>query len=152
MMPCPPLQGEGDRAQRGGGGVPRMIRPEVSLARALRRQMSYPEVLLWQRLRGRATGLKFRKQHPIGPYVVDFCCIASRLIVEVDGAIHDGERVPRDELRDKFLRENGYRVLRVRAVDVTRDVETVVSVIVSQAEAPLHHASHGPPPRAGEDM
>ncbi|RYD97069.1 MAG: DUF559 domain-containing protein, partial [Sphingomonadales bacterium] len=46
--------------------MPRPLRPEVSLARKLRKEMSYPEVLLWQRLRGRSTGLKFRKQHPIG--------------------------------------------------------------------------------------
>nr|WP_255266828.1 MULTISPECIES: DUF559 domain-containing protein [Sphingomonas] len=129
-----------------------MPRPEVVTARALRRRMSYPEVLLWQRLRGQATGVKFRKQHPIGPYVVDFYCASARLVIEVDGVGHDGCQVERDELRDGFLRENGYRVLRVRADDVTRDMAAVVAAIVSCAARPLHHASHGPPPRAGEDI
>jgi very-short-patch-repair endonuclease len=129
-----------------------MLRPEVAIARKLRRQMSYPEVLLWQRLRCQATGFKFRKQHPIGPYVVDFCCIWSKLVVEVDGAIHDGDRALRDDARSKFLRENGFQVLRVRAIDVAADIDAVVTAIVSLAEHPLHHASHGPPPRAGEDI
>lgn len=152
-MITPPLQGEGDRGakRRGGGGVPRMVRPEVSIARRLRREMSYPEVLLWQRMRGRALGHKFRKQHPIGQYVVDFCCLSARLVVEVDGASHDGDRAAYDEARDSFIRENGFRVLRVTAVDVARDVGAVAAAIVSATETPLHHALHGPPPRAGED-
>ena len=153
MTPYPPLQGEGDRGaqRRGGGGVPRTLRPEVAIARRLRREMTYPEVLLWQQLRGQALGLKFRKQHPVGPYVVDFCCLSSRLIVEVDGAAHDGERAAHDEMRIRLIRENGFRVLRVAAVDVTRDMDAVVAAIVSTTETPLHHALHGPPPRAGED-
>ncbi len=128
-----------------------MVRPEVSIARRLRREMSYPEVLLWQRMRGRALGHKFRKQHPIGQYVVDFCCLSARLVVEVDGASHDGDRAAYDEARDSFIRENGFRVLRVTAVDVARDVGAVAAAIVSATETPLHHALHGPPPRAGED-
>lgn len=148
MTDYPPRHGEGDHAKRGGGGVPRMLRPEVAVARKLRRQMSYPEVLLWQWLRGQQTGYKFRKQHPIGPYVADFCCLSARLVVEIDGAYHgyadDGDR-------DAFMKENGFRVLRVGAADVARDLEAVIAAIVSSAARPLHHASHGSPPRSGED-
>nr|WP_281243251.1 DUF559 domain-containing protein [Sphingomonas palmae] len=128
------------------------MRPEVALARRLRRTMSYPEVLLWQRLRGDALGLSFRKQHPLGPYVVDFCCIKARLVVEVDGAVHDGDRAAADQMRDHFIRENGFRVLRVRASDVHRDMDGTLAAIVSCASLPLHHAAHGPPPHAGEDI
>ena len=106
--------------------------------------MTYPEVLLWQRLRGHALGVGFRKQHPLGPYVVDFCCISARLVVEVDGAVHDGDRAASDHVRDQFIRENGFRVLRVRASDVARDIDGVVAAIVSCAARPLHHAAHGP--------
>ncbi len=60
--------------EAGGGGLPQMLRPEVSIARKLRREMSLPEVQLWQRLRGRVGRFRFRRQHPIGPYVVDFYC------------------------------------------------------------------------------
>jgi len=114
--------------------------------------MSYPEVLLWQHLRGKA-GIRFRRQHPIGPYIVDFCCVSRRLVVEVDGEVHsDATQLTRDRLRDAFLAENGYRVVRVRAAEVLKDAEQVALSIESLAARPLHHASHGPPPRAGEDQ
>ncbi len=136
----------------GGGGVPRMLRPEVSLARRLRREMSLPEVLLWEHLRGKKTGVKFRHQHPIGPYVCDFYCAAARLAIEVDGEFHGrGDRPQRDADRDRFFEQNGYRVLRVAAGEVLRDMEAVVTMIVSFAARPLHQPAAGPPPRAGEE-
>ena len=84
----PPRHGEGDRAQRGGGDSRFVARPEVALARKLRKDMSLPERMLWQLLRQRPGGFKFRRQHPIGPYVVDFCCLSERFVVEVDGNAH----------------------------------------------------------------
>ncbi len=135
----------------GGGGVPHALRPEVLLARKLRREMSLPEVLLWQQLRGQKTGVKFRHQHPIGPYVCDFYCAAAKLAVEVDGEFHGrADRPQRDADRDQFFEQNGYRVLRVAAGDVLRDIEAVVTMIVSSAARPLHQPAAGPPPRAGE--
>ncbi|MDK2768236.1 endonuclease domain-containing protein [Sphingomonas sp.] len=129
-----------------------MQRPEVSTARKLRRTMTLPEVLLWQELRGNRTGFKFRRQHPIGPYVADFCCLSAKLIVEIDGEAHGGETgQERDRRRDKFLNDNGYGVMRVRAVDVLGSIEAVIAAIASRAALPLHHASHGPPPRSGEE-
>ena len=151
-IPYPPRTGEGDHAKRGGGGAPRVLWPEVALARKLRRTMSYPEVLLWQRLRGKFTGLKFRKQHPVGPYVADFCCLDRRLIVEVDGAIHeDAHQSPADAERNRFMQDNGFRVFRVAATDVKREMDAVIAAIIAHAEAPLHRPSDGPPPRSGED-
>jgi very-short-patch-repair endonuclease len=114
--------------------------------------MSLPEVLLWQRLRGSATGAKFRRQHPVGRYVADFYCRDAALIVEVDGQIHNGAQSERDEVRDRFLRENGYRVLRVSASDVLRDPDAVAASIGSLAAHPLHQPAAGPPPRSGEDQ
>ncbi|MCP8889765.1 endonuclease domain-containing protein [Sphingomonas faeni] len=129
-----------------------MLRPEVSLARKLRRDMSLPEVLLWEHLRGRKAGFKFRHQHPIGRYVCDFYCAAAKLAVEVDGEFHGrGDRPQRDAERDQFFEQNGYRVLRVAAGDVLRDIEAVVTMIVSFAAGPLHQPAAGPPPRAGEE-
>jgi very-short-patch-repair endonuclease len=130
-----------------------MLRPETAIARTLRHEMSFPEVLLWQQLRGRRTGLKFRRQHPVGPYVCDFYCSSERLVIEIDGQVHNlGEKPSSDNVRDQFLHENGYRVLRIAAVDVLRDVEAVVAFIVAQVARPLHHSpsASGPPPRAGE--
>ena len=114
--------------------------------------MSLPEVLLWERLRAQKTGFKFRHQHPIGPYVCDFYCAAARLAIEVDGEFHGrGDRPQRDSGRDRFFEQNGYRVLRVAAGEVLRDVEAVVTMIVSYAAGPLHQPAAGPPPRAGEE-
>ena len=74
-------------------------RTTKDLAKGLRRQMSLPEVLLWKAIKGRKLNrLPFRKQHPIGPYVLDFYCEAVRLAIEVDGGSHDfGDRPARDE-------------------------------------------------------
>jgi very-short-patch-repair endonuclease len=131
----------------GGGGTRQMLRPEVVLARKLRREMSYPEVLLWQRLRGGKIGAKFRKGHPIGPYVVDFYCAALRLVIEVDGFAHEvGDRPKRDANRTIFLEENGYRVVRIEAKDILHDADEVAASIASLVASPLHHpaAPDGP--------
>ncbi|MAW98851.1 MAG: hypothetical protein CMN72_04220 [Sphingomonas sp.] len=150
----PPRHGEGDRARRGGGGSRRSLRPETATARKLRRQMSLPEVLLWQRLRGAQAGVKVRRQHPIGPYVADFYIASARLVIEVDGQSHDvPQRAAFDAMRDQFLKENGYRVLHIRAQEILDGIEQVIEAIVAFADAPLHHqpAAGGPPPRAGEE-
>lgn len=150
----PPRNGEGDRAQRGGGGHPPLQRPIVYRARQLRKDMSLPERILWQHLRQRPGGFKFRKQHAVGDrYVVDFCCLSARLIVEVDGISHEmGDRPARDIVRSKFLEYNGFRVLRITARQVMDDVTETVGAIVACAESPLHRPADGPPPRAGEDF
>jgi very-short-patch-repair endonuclease len=82
-------------------------------ARQLRRDMTNAEAMLWRALRGsRLNGMKFR-QVPVGRYIADFLCFQHRLIVELDGAPHDGEeRKSRDSTRDEWMREQGYRVLR----------------------------------------
>ncbi len=142
-------------AEGGGGGGPQAHRPEVYTARKLRREMSLPEVQLWQRLRGGKVGLKFRRQHPIGPYIVDFYCREPGLAVEVDGEGHNrGGRPQRDERRDAFLTENGLRVLHVAAARILKDPDDAAEAIAAYAACPLHHLpeeANGPPPRAGED-
>ena len=153
----PPRDGEGDRRPQagGGGGGPTLRRPAVYAARKLRRAMSLPEILLWQRLKGSPSGLAFRKQHPIDPYVADFYCSRSKLVIEIDGEAHDrGDRPRLDERRNRFLHERGYRVLRIAADEVLKDPDAVAASIVAYAAAsPLHRAAsrRGPPPRPGED-
>jgi very-short-patch-repair endonuclease len=129
-------------------------RPETYIARKLRREMSLPEVLLWQELRGQKTGAKFRKQHPIGPYTVDFYYAGARLIVEVDGEAHDrGNRPQRDASRDEYLLDRGYQLLRIPAAEVLRDLAAVVQHIAERANNPLHRASGTVPlPASGEDL
>ena len=113
--------------------------------------MTVPERLLWQQLRQRPNGLKFRRQHPVGPYIVDFCCIGSRLVVEVEGEVHNmGEQPAYDQRRIQFIQENGFRVLRVSAKRVLADAVGTANAIAARAESPLHRPADGPPPRAGE--
>ena len=124
--------------------------PTIRHARALRKEMSLPERLLWRALRGRPSSLKFRRQHPAGPYVADFFCHDARLVVEVDGEAHErGDRPERDRRRDAWFAERGFRVMRIPAREVLADLEAVVRGIAEQATSPLHHAAtrRGPPPR-----
>ncbi|HWT13025.1 MAG TPA: endonuclease domain-containing protein [Allosphingosinicella sp.] len=104
----------------------------VARARALRRSMSPPEARLWQLLRTRPDGRKFRKQHPAGPYVLDFYCASAKLAVEIDGAAHDmGANPVRDEKRDAWLRDAGYRVVRIPAAEVKADLQAVLQHILN---------------------
>jgi very-short-patch-repair endonuclease len=123
---------------RNAGEDPDMRAPEKTVRRArdLRRRMSLPEVVLWQSLRqGRLAGLRFRRQHPIGPYVLDFYCAAAHLAIEVDGFAHDTEfGARRDEHRDGWLAERGVTVLRVRASDVSRD-DKLEGILLGIAQA-----------------
>ena len=139
--------------RRGGGGCSPKQRPEVYQARKLRKDMSLPENLLWQRLRGSQLGIKFRRQHPIGPYVADFYCREAKLVIEIDGEAHNrGVSPERDLVRDKFMIEEGFEVLRIAAVDVLKDANAVAEAIVAWTGNPLHQPAAGPPPRAGEDL
>jgi very-short-patch-repair endonuclease len=92
--------------------------------------MSPPEARLWTALRGcRLEGLKFRRQHPFGPYVLDFYCPAARLAVEIDGWGHNtGGRPQKDERRDAWLVEQGVRTLRLPATAV-KDLDGALRMI-----------------------
>ena len=93
--------------------TPRFTNRQLADARRLRHEMTIAETILWRGLRNRGEGAKFRRQVPIGPYVADFVCIATRLIVELDGPLHDeaGQRL-HDARRDAWLRAEGWRILR----------------------------------------
>ena len=105
-------------------------------ARALRRNMTLPEGLLWQVLRQRPGGFKFRRQHPVGPFVVDFYCPARRLAIEVDGVSPNmGDDPGRDVRRDAYLRKIGLRVIRFDASDVLHNMDGVAHSILADASA-----------------
>ena len=100
-------------------------------ARTLRKSMSNAERKLWYALRLRQLdGARFRRQHPMGPYIVDFVCLEKRLIVEVDGPQHaEEEHVARDERRDRWFNGEGYRVMRFQTIGVYRNLGGVVDTI-----------------------
>jgi len=134
----------------------------IKRARNLRRKMTLPEVLLWRELRKRPAGLKFRRQHPAGPFVLDFYCAEARLCVEVDGLAHDrSARSARDAQRDALFAGQGIATLRMPARDVLANLEECIAHIAEAARSrlPLHHPpfgklrTGGPPPQdeLGED-
>lgn len=95
--------------------------------------MTVPEVVLWQRLRrGGLGGLRFRRQHPLGPYIADFYCHECRLVVEADSGYHDRDQ---DNERDHWMKERGIRVVRVTAGQIAQDLEAVLRLILREAEA-----------------
>jgi very-short-patch-repair endonuclease len=104
-------------------------------ARELRRDMTLPERLLWREVRGHALGPKFRRQVPLGPYIADFYCPRAKLVVEVDGQFH-GDRMIPDRDRALWLDAHGYRVLRVAAVDVLTDLDSVLEGILLRLTPP----------------
>jgi very-short-patch-repair endonuclease len=115
-----------------GIGAPR---PTKDFAKQLRRRMSLPEVLLWVQIKGsRLDGLQFRKQHPVGPYILDFYCHSARLAIEVDGDGHSfGDRPERDAARDAWLLERGVRTLRLSASYVLDSMDDVLRTILNEA-------------------
>ena len=108
--------------------------PTVTLERArrLRQNMTETERRLWSRLRGgQLNGLKFRRQHPIPPYIVDFYCEASQLVIELDGSQHNEVA---DRARTRFLEQQGLVVLRYWDHEVLRQIDAVLEAIVNMAE------------------
>ena len=122
-----PLAGEGGARRSRGPGEG--VRPALKArARELRRNLTDAERALWRLLRDRRLrGAKFRRQVPVGPFIVDFAAFEHRLVVEVDGGQHAGS--PRDARRDAWLGANGFRVLRFWNNDVLANPEGVMEVL-----------------------
>src|SRR5262249_31043431 len=106
-------------------------------AKHLRRTMTRAETLLWRYLKAHhVDGLSFRRQSPMGAYIVDFVCHAGRLVIELDGETHEfEERLTRDHARDAWLASRGYAVLRFTNREVLSNLEGVVTVIRDTATA-----------------
>src|SRR5271167_3227267 len=103
-----------------------------SRARAMRGSPTDAERSLWRLLRDRRlNGLKFRRQVPVGPYIVDFLCVGARLIVEADGSQHAENG--RDKARDAYLARERWKVLRFWNYDVMRNRESVLDTILAHA-------------------
>ena len=146
-----PLAGEGGlrRRRRTGEGA----RSLTGVARQLRARMTDAERKLWFALKDRRfAAFKFRRQVPIGPYIADFLCFESRLIIEVDGGQH-AESV-RDVERDNWLARNEFRVLRFWNSDVLQNLEGVLTSLAEQLDRTPHPSSRSretpPSPARGE--
>ncbi len=112
-------------------------------ARELRRRQTEAERRLWSRLRGRQVmGAKFRRQHPLGPYIVDFCCPEARLVIEIDGGQH-AQQTRADAFRTRTIEELGYEVIRFWNNEVLAETDAVLECI----ERKLRARRAGPRPR-----
>jgi very-short-patch-repair endonuclease len=111
--------------------MPRATRGQaehLDLKRRLRSNMTNPETRLWSRLRARQLqGLKFRRQHGIGPYIVDFYCPEQSLVIEVDGDSHaDADQILKDQLRDRYFQSLGLHVIRYINDDILKNLDGVL--------------------------
>jgi len=111
-----------------GGGKRVGVKGQRDLARALRKRSTDTEAYLWKRLKNRQIGFKFRRQQPIGKYVVDFVSLDKKLIIEVDGGQHAVDARD-DKIRDEWLRGEGYQVLRFWDNEVFSNLEGVLETI-----------------------
>ena len=120
----------------------------INLGRGLRQRQTDAERLLWAKLRNRQLkGVKFRRQQPLGPYIVDFISFEKRIIVEVDGGQHntpppypspvEGKGKTRDREREAWLKERGYRVLRFWNNELLANMDGVLEKIVENLSSPL---------------
>jgi very-short-patch-repair endonuclease len=115
-------------------------RHNVPAARDLRARETSVEDILWEELRSRRLdGMKFRRQHPIGPFVVDFCCTEHRLVIELDGGVH-AEQQEQDAEREAILAMAGYRVIRFPNQSIREDLPGVLAAIrLAAGKTPLWH-------------
>ena len=110
-------------------------RNKIAIAQKLRNNSTDTEKYLWKYLRGRQLEeFKFRRQHPIGKYIVDFINLERKIIIEVDGGQHSENK--KDKLRDKWLTEKGYEVLRFWDNEVLTNIEGVIESIRNKLYSP----------------
>jgi primosomal protein N' (replication factor Y) len=117
----------------------------------LRRETTEAERFLWDGLRSERLGWRFRRQHPIPPYVVDFACVEARLVIEADGGQH--ARDDDHDIRDQTLRRNGWRIVRFWNNDIFENRAGVLEKIAAAlGPRPAKSPHPNPPPLAGEGM
>ena len=110
--------------------LPKSSRRVRAQARDQRHSLTNAELALWRRLRHRALGAKFRRQAPLGRFIVDFCCHEECLVIELDGGVHrETSQAAYDKERDEWLVERGFRVLRFENGEVERDIDAVLARI-----------------------
>jgi len=152
----PALAGEARERSESGGG--KSAAPDESyelrqrekqskpFARQLRKQMTDAELILWSALRRKQMhGFRFRRQHPLGPYIADFACISLKLIVEVDGATHaTPAELAYDKRRREYFASRGWREIRVGNDDVYNHLEAVIDRIWRECTALANLRKRGP--------
>jgi very-short-patch-repair endonuclease len=124
---------------------------KIENARTRRKRLTPQEVKIWMKLRElKKLGFHFRRQAPIGRYIVDFASFGARIVIEVDGGQHNcGGGIELDRQRDVFLRSQGFRILRFWNSDVDQNLEGVLETILDASRTPTP-ALRADPPHKGE--
>ena len=117
------------------GGMFNEANPQIfKMAKQLRRNMTHAETVLWMHLKGGVNGLKFRRQHPVGIYIADFYCHKLKLVIEIDGSIHNETEVIKYDInRENDLKDWGYKIIRFtneRTVNETAKVLNEINAVV----------------------
>ncbi|MGV3616406.1 MAG: endonuclease domain-containing protein [Fimbriimonas sp.] len=115
-------------------------------ARELRRNMGVSESILWELLRNRASAYKFRRQHPVGPYFLDFFCREASLAIELDGEQH-ADQVAYDARRDAWLASQGILVIRIPTLDLFEETKTKGTKWIQAIEAACAERTPSPHPQ-----
>lgn len=137
------------RGEGRGEGEKGLAKKLTTIAKNLRRRPTDAEKLLWKHLRSKQLkGLKFRRQHPIGKYVVDFACLDKQVVIELDGGQHAADE-NKDRERDKWLEGEGYKVLRFWNTDILTNLGGVLEVIMKNCSS---HPPLSPPLKGGGKM
>lgn len=139
------------RVRRGAGEVAIMAdEQDTKIARKLRQQQTPQEVKVWARLRDRKfLGYKFRRQVPLGSYVVDFYCAEKKLVLEIDGG-HHMQQQTQDQQRENFLRSQGYQILRFWNSEIEQNLEGVFERILQVLQTPSPGLRPSSPARGEE--
>ncbi len=131
---------------------PEIRRKMIEVAREFRKEPTKSEAILWEALRGKKLdGIKFRRQQPVGYFVVDFYSSVSRLVVEVDGSIHDSQ-VEADRARQEILELLGLNVLRIKSETIEKNLPGVLFEIRTKIAELKIKASRFPSPALGEGL
>ena len=144
-MPTSPCKGEVDREAGGRGSRFSRTRTMTVRAKRLRSNMTDAETCLWHALRrDQLNGLHFRRQHPIGPFTLDFYCPSLRLAIEIDGGQHAEQRKQADERRTRWLAEKDIAVVRYWNNEVLGNLQGVLADLVTQIEMRAREVTPSP--------
>ena len=109
----------------------------IQLGKNLRNNSTKEEIILWQHLKQKQLGVKFRRQQPIDKYIADFACFEKRIIIELDGSQHnESENIEKDKIRDLYFEQNGFKVIRIWNNEITQNIEGVIEKIKNEIECP----------------
>ena len=109
----------------------------IQLSKKLRNNSTKEEIILWQSLKQKQLGVKFRRQQPIGKYIADFVCFEKKIIIELDGGQHnESSNIEKDKMRDLFFNQNGFKVVRFWNNEIHQNLDGVIEKIQTEIKCP----------------